>query len=330
MPNSPELKFALQTVRQATALVAQVQREMVTPALTKDDRSPVTVGDYAAQALVAARLREAFPQDLLVGEESADALQQAEGQATLTQVARFVTRLLPEATEANVCQLIQHGAAEPGERFWTLDPIDGTKGFLRGEQYAVCLALVEQGAVRLGVLGCPQLGSDGQPVAAGESGTLLYAVAGQGAWSMSLASEPQTPEQIRISDRTDPREARLLRSVEAGHTHGGKIEDLVQALGVEAEPVRLDSQAKYAVLARGQGDLLVRLLSPSRPDYREKIWDQAAGSLVVQEAGGQVTDLDGKPLDFSQGRTLAANRGVLASNGHLHQVTLEALEQIGA
>ena len=84
----------------------------------------------------------------------------------------------------------------------------------------------------------------------------------------------------------------------------------------------MDSQAKYAVLAAGDGDVLLRLISPSRPDYREKIWDQAAGSIVIEEAGGRITDLDGKPLDFSHGRTLAKNRGILATNGHLHDAVL--------
>jgi 3'(2'), 5'-bisphosphate nucleotidase len=83
-------------------------------------------------------------------------------------------------------------------------------------------------------------------------------------------------------------------------------------------------------LAAGGGDVLLRLISPSRPDYREKIWDQAAGSIVVTEAGGRITDLDGRSLDFSQGRTLARNRGIIATNGHLHEAILAGLREIGA
>jgi 3'(2'), 5'-bisphosphate nucleotidase len=94
--------------------------------------------------------------------------------------------------------------------------------------------------------------------------------------------------------------------------------------------VRLDSQAKYAILAAGAGDLIFRLIFPKKPKYKEKIWDQAAGSLVVEEAGGKVTDLDGKPLDFTQGRTLAKNRGVLASNTYLHDAALQAIKTAGA
>ena len=103
---------------------------------------------------------------------------------------------------------------------------------------------------------------------------------------------------------------------------------LVTELGAKADPVLMDSQAKYCVLAAGGGDLLFRLLSATQPNYREMIWDQAAGSLVVQEAGGRISDLDGKPLDFTQGRTLARNRGVVASNGRLHEVALRALRSI--
>jgi 3'(2'), 5'-bisphosphate nucleotidase len=74
--------------------------------------------------------------------------------------------------------------------------------------------------------------------------------------------------------------------------------------------------------------LYLRLLSPRQPDYKEKIWDQAAGSLLVEEAGGRVSDLSGKPLDFAAGRQLLNNQGLLASNAHLHQAALEALGTI--
>ncbi|MGN1274751.1 MAG: inositol monophosphatase family protein, partial [Thermoguttaceae bacterium] len=77
-------------------------------------------------------------------------------------------------------------------------------------------------------------------------------------------------------------------------------------------------------------DLLFRLISAKMPDYKEKIWDQAAGSIILEEAGGRVTDLDGKPLDFSQGYTLKQNRGICASNGLLHDLAVKAIEEIGA
>ena len=76
--------------------------------------------------------------------------------------------------------------------FWCLDPIDGTKGFLRGEQYAVCLALVRDGEVQLGVLGCPNLPVDAaQP--AGPRGALFVGVRGQGAYQVRPPLLPPTP-----------------------------------------------------------------------------------------------------------------------------------------
>ena len=135
-------------------------------------------------------------------------------------------------------------------------------------------------------------------------------------------------KQLRVSSRNDPSQARLLRSFEAGHTNVSQIDKLADWLGIQVDPVRMDSQAKYAVLAAGGGEVTIRLLSPDRLDYREKIWDQAAGAIILEEAGGRVSDLSGAPLDFSQGYTLKNNRGVLATNGLLHEKVLQGLDAI--
>lgn len=324
---NPEMKFALEAVRQASLLVRQVQTEMVSPALTKNDRSPVTVADFAAQALVAYLLSQAFPDAPLVGEESSGALQAPEESATLEQVTRFVAHFVPQATSEQVCQWIDRGRAETSERYWTLDPVDGTKGFLRRDQYVVALALIENGQVRLGVLGCPNL-RDGYIPDLGGPGSLVAAQRGHGTWVLPLEGEA-APRRVQATQFAEPARARLLRSFEAGHTNVDQLDRLVQHLGVRAEAVRMDSQAKYAILACGGGEVIVRLLSPSQPDYKENIWDQAAGSIVVEEAGGRVSDLSGKPLDFSTGRTLKNNRGVLATNGALHSAFLHGLAETG-
>ncbi len=322
MFQSKEAAFAQDAVRKAAQLVRRIQREMVTTALTKGDRSPVTVADFAAQALVASLLKETFPDDPLVGEEEAADLQTPENRPVLQQIADFLAQDVPGATPESVCELIDLGRAEPGSRYWTLDPVDGTKGFLRGQQYAVALALVVDGQVQLGVLGCPNLTAASESEIDGQ-GSLVIAAAGEGTWTAPL--DGGQFQRLHVSDRDDPVEARVLRSVESGHTNVGSMGQLVTALGAKADPVLMDSQAKYAVLASGKGDMLFRLLSAKMPDYREKIWDQAAGSLVIEEAGGRITDLHGKPLDFTQGRTLADNRGVVASNGQLHEAALAAL-----
>jgi len=332
---NPEIAFAIHTVRQASTLVQRVQAEMVSNALTKDDRSPVTVADYTAQALVGALLEEWFPDDPLVGEEDSSALRVRENSDTLAKITAFLGYVKPQATPETVCEWIDRGNAETAYRFWTVDPIDGTKGFLRGDQYAVALALVVDGQVRIGVLGCPNLSPDyllspdsREPVP-DSSGALVIAVRGEGTWMTSLVNG-QVFTRLCVSSRESASQARLLRSFESGHTNIGHIGELIDLLGIRAEPVRMDSQAKYAVLAAGGGDLLVRLLSSRQPDYREKIWDQASGSIIVEEAGGRITDLHGKPLDFTVGRRLERNRGILASHRQLHDVFVDALSRIGA
>lgn len=323
-PKNPEINFALDTVRQVSLLVKHIQHEMVTDALTKGDKSPVTVADFAAQALTAYLLMNTFPDDPLVGEEDSVALRTPEKAEALQQITQFVSTVIPDAAPEKVTKLIDHGSADPSERFWTVDPIDGTKGFLREQQYAVALALIENGKVQIGVLGCPNL-TDGHIQDISGPGSLIIAHRDHGTWTTPLNGELNF-SQLHVSNIQANSKARFLRSFEAGHTNVSQLDLIGQEMGVEAEPVRLDSQAKYAILAAGAGDLIFRLISPTMPDYKEKIWDQAAGSIVAEEAGGMITDLDGKPLDFTQGRTLVNNRGVLASNTLLHEAALKAIK----
>ena len=330
MLDSLEAQFAIAAVREAAQLTRRVQQEMVSPALVKGDKSPVTVADFTAQAMIAKRLTEALPGARLVGEEDAGDLQATdEGRDTLAQVQHFVQARVPGVTSEQVCDWIDIGNAPAEGSYWTLDPVDGTKGFLRGDQYAVALALVVDGVVQLGALGCPELVGGGTPERGG-AGSLLVAERGKGAWVATLEADDQHWSPLHVTDMADVKQTRIFRSVETSHTNAGQLTQLAGAMGVEAQPIPMDSQAKYAMLAAGGGEMLVRLISVKRMDYRERIWDQAAGSIVVEEAGGRVTDLDGKPLDFNHGTTLAQNRGVLATNGHVHDAALAALRAIGA
>ncbi|RLD02081.1 MAG: 3'(2'),5'-bisphosphate nucleotidase [Chloroflexi bacterium] len=329
--NDSRNRFALEAVHLAASLVAEIQEEMVSETITKDDRSPVTVADFAAQAVIGYLLEQSFAGEVLVGEEQSDVLRLSAGQDTLERVAGFVSRVVPEVTPERVCDWIDRGGDEPGRKYWALDPIDGTKGFLRRAQYATALAYVEDGEVQLGVLGCPNINPDLQETSPG-AGSLLVARRGGGSWIARLSDfdKPDRFSRLSVSKRKDPKDARLLRSFESSHTNTDQIDAFQRELGGEADPVRMDSQVKYALLASGEGEIYLRLLSPQRMDYKEKIWDQAAGSIIVAEAGGRVTDLEGASLDFSQGRTLKGNRGICASNGFLHERALEAIRVVGA
>jgi 3'(2'), 5'-bisphosphate nucleotidase len=316
-----EAAVALDAVRAAAVLCQDVRREMVGEALTKEDRSPVTVADFGAQAVICRRLAQEFPDDPVVGEEDSAALRTDENAESLARVTEYVGRQVADATSDRVTAWIDHGNGSVGPRFWTLDPIDGTKGFLRGDQYAVALALVVDGDLKVGALACPALPVD--PAAPdGPQGVVFTAVRGQGTfiWEDSADSRP-----IRVADGADVSRYRLVESVVKAHGDMSMQERIAASLGFGSKPVRMDSQAKYGAVARGHAALYLRLPSPRTPDYRENIWDHAAGALIVEEAGGRVTDMRGKSLDFAGGPRMVDNRGVVVSNGRIHDRVLEAL-----
>jgi len=324
--DTPEIKFAINAVRKSSILAQYIYSEMVQPAAVKEDRSPVTVADFSVQAVITYLLRREFPNEVMVAEENSKILRKKEGSSLLKQVTQHVSGVISDISSNEVCDLIDVGCADPSNRFWTLDPIDGTKGFIRGAQYAVGLALIEEGVVKIGILGCPNLG-EAQSEDINGLGSLIVAERGQGTWCSSLRGECKF-KPLRVSERSVISEAVLLRSYEERHTNEQLFQTLVQKTKISKPAILMDSLAKYALLASGAGDILVRLISKKNPNYREKIWDQASGALIIEEAGGRITDLDGKGLDFTSGRTLSNNRGILATNGALHSVFLDLLQKV--
>ncbi|KAI9818843.1 MAG: hypothetical protein M1827_007664 [Pycnora praestabilis] len=344
-----ELLVAELAVQRATILTKRVFHEKAKGTLSKDDKSPVTIGDYGAQALIIQAIRKNFPHDAIVGEEEASTLR--ENESLRSQIWNLVKESRLEDAEAEstlggpidsedaMLEAIDAGNSEGGAkgRIWALDPIDGTKGFLRGGQYAVCLALMVDGEVKVGVLGCPNLPvDDSAPLSAdagehqtdeGGRGVLFGAVEGQGATSRALSRGVlQASRPISMKPVKDITHATFCESVEAAHSSHDDQSTIAKKLGITGSSVRMDSQAKYGSIARGAGDLYLRL--PVKKDYQEKIWDHAAGDLIVREAGGQVTDAEGKRLDFSQGRTLAKNKGVVAAPKAVHWQVLEVVKSV--
>ncbi|MBT3293848.1 MAG: 3'(2'),5'-bisphosphate nucleotidase [Verrucomicrobia bacterium] len=320
----PEMKVAVEAVRKASALCQHVRATLVTDeTITKQDRSPVTIADLAAQAVMSQILLEAFPDDPLVAEEDTALLQQEKHGDNRQRVFEQVRRILPGLDDAAILAAIDRGNHPGGAsgRFWTMDPIDGTKGYIRGDQYAVALALIEDGEVVLGVMGCPHL-PQGTMNNTTARGVIMAACRGGGAVSMPLEGETATP--LRVANATRGDESVLCESVEAAHTAHGRSAQIAARLGVHLDPVRIDSQCKYAIVARGEATTYLRL-PRAGSTYEEKIWDHAAGVIVVTEAGGSVSDTRGAPLDFSLGRTLRNNTGVTATNGALHAMVVDAL-----
>ncbi|KAN0105471.1 3',5'-bisphosphate nucleotidase [Russula decolorans] len=403
MPTVPfalEQQVAVAAVRRACALTTTIFNKLVTgETLIKGDKSPVTVGDYSAQAVINTILSQAFPEDPIVGEEDATDLRAPNeaSKALCARVVELADDILAQAPRPSsspdssdigggegeraewglgrrwgadaLLKAIDRGSHAGGlrsGRMWTLDPIDGTKGFLRGGQYAVCLALVIDARVELGVIGCPNLPlipspspssyqstnentntpDDDASANPGGKGVLFVAVRGQGAHQLPLLvpARPEPPSATSSSDgrfrlnmpRLALHELSFLESVEKAHAALDTHARVAARLGVRAGPVRMDSQAKYAALVRGDGGGGVYLRLPVAGGGRggeaggRKIWDHAPGSLLVEEAGGVITDYRGRPLDFGFGRTLGTNYGVVAARKEVHAQVIEALQALFA
>ena len=296
--------------------------------MTKDDRSPVTVADFASQAIINHRLHQRFGAYAMVAEETAKVLREAGQSAILARVLEAVRTVWRDADEQSVLDAIDLGEGTPvAAGQWTLDPIDGTKGFLRGGQYAVSLAFLHGGQPVLGVLGCPNLPLDlDSPLDVPDSaGAMYWALRGKGCFAASLDAPGEV--QPLVDQSQSGGTITLVGSVESGHSNQDDAKRILDGLDRPWQTVRIDSQAKYAVVARRQADVYLRM--PTRADYREAIWDHAAGYVVAREAGCEVTDIRGRALDFSRGPRLSDNLGVVCARRDLHPALIRRIQAEG-
>lgn len=303
--------------------------------ITKNDKSPVTVADYASQAVVAMVLQEHLGAVHLVAEESSTFLRDEDNALVLEAVVAAARGVWDAASPETILAAIDIGAGDTDHHsFWTLDPIDGTKGFLRNQQYAVALGYIEGDMPTIGVMGCPNLPINmSMPLdERDDHGCLYFAVKGDGVYESRC--DDGKAETIRITrlDHEEGEEIAVCGSVEKAHTNISDMDRILawieeNGLGEAGEPVRLDSQCKYAVVARGQADAYLRL--PTKPGYVERIWDHAAGACIASESGAFVTDIYGRNLDFSHGRGLEKNKGIVCAPPRVHGLMLRAIEALG-
>ncbi|CAN7066763.1 unnamed protein product [Brassica rapa subsp. trilocularis] len=357
-----EMETAVRVVHLASSLCVKVQEKLRLPSSTngnggghvksKDDDSPVTVADWGVQAIVSWVLAEVFgTQNLsIVAEEDTDSLSKSESLGLLDSVSNAVNEALSEAHKYglpkpdkplgsdDILKAIGrcNSTGGPKGRHWVLDPVDGTLGFVRGDQYAVALALIEDGKVLLGVLGCPNYpvkkeglrnGCNQSGAGSVSKGCVMYAKRGSGqAWMQPLipGGYPESATLLKASKVDDPVLATVCEPVERANSNHLFTAGLANSMGVRKQPMRVYSMVKYAAIACGDAEVFMKFAQSS---YKEKIWDHAAGVVIVEEAGGVVSDAGGRKLDFSKGVYLEGlDRGIIAcSNTVLHDKIIGAV-----
>jgi HAL2 family 3'(2'),5'-bisphosphate nucleotidase len=320
--------LAREAARAAGWLCLAVREEMLGRAesMAKAGDEPVTVADFGAQAVILDAIARGFPGDAVYAEEHSADYDALADEGQRRRVAHYVSQALGRPISPDdVRRQLDHGRGVDSTRIWAIDPIDGTKGFLRGDQFAVAIGLLVEGVVEVAALACPMMPLNPASPLAGQ-GVVFAAARGQGAAAAPLGGGPE--RLVRVSDVQAMSAARVVESVESRHTDHTFSAGVMAAAGIRGETVRIDSQAKYGAVADGRAEVYIRH-SPDRTRH-ERVWDHAAGALVIEEAGGTVTDLDGRPLDFGCGLRLSGNRGVLATNGPVHQAVLDAIRRVEA
>jgi 3'(2'), 5'-bisphosphate nucleotidase len=265
-----ELRCAAELARTAGALVVAI-RERGYESLGVESKAgdePVTVADRAASELVVSGLRARFPDDIIVSEEA-------------------------PADDARMT----------AERVWYVDPIDGTKDFIRGEDgFAVMIGLCVGARPLVGVVFQPT------------RDRLYRAAPDTGAW----LEEAGVVRRLRVSEVAEASAARLVSS----RSHRGEINEKVrESLGVTDELTVGSVGLKLGLIAMGERDLYVN------PWPKCKAWDTCAPEAILIAAGGVLTDTHGGAIRYDEPE-LRRTRGLVASNGRIHAAALARLAHL--
>ncbi len=339
-----ELRIAELAVQKAAMLTKAVLTSTDRDVLEKEDKTPVTAADLGAQALIVSALHGAFPNDDFLGEESAKLLRDnpllskhvwSIVNSTHLEDADAEELLASPKSEAEMLDSIDLGGNGQGGRhgrIWILDPIDGTLTYMRNQQYVVCLCLIVDGEQAVGVLACPNMSLDSEMVSENSivnegNGYLLSAVKHQGSFIRPLTwGKLNEPSPVKL-ERPMPvlKDLRFVENLTSSINHE-KHKRVAEKLGARWPGTDLCSlQFKYVALAVG-GHAVIRI--PKRDWHRTCVWDHAGGHLIYEEAGGKVTDMNGKKIDFGAGRRCYNNIGNLLAPAAVHGDILRVVREV--
>ena len=265
-------------------------------------RSGTTCAVLESAALASAALVEAYARFEAVSNAPAHITTDADRQSQEI-ILQHLHRQFPEDALCAEENTPTHAAARhTGPRLWIVDPIDGTRGFARkvGE-FSIMIAFVEHGQIAVGVVQEPA------------KNRLTWAARGAGCWKRDDAGD-SLPCHVTTTSQLSA--ATLTQS----HTHDPKKPSRrVQLLQPARVHETYSGGVKLALVARGEADLYVNTYDSVHD------WDLCAGHILVTEAGGKVTKLNGTDLHYGLPAALQVG-GVLATNGPLHPEALQRMQ----
>ncbi|MFX0028984.1 MAG: inositol monophosphatase family protein [Candidatus Hermodarchaeota archaeon] len=297
-----ELKLAIHLVKKATK-ITEWFRNKGFKSYSKDDDSPVTLADFTSQIFIIAMIKNHFPNDEIIAEEE-------DVRFIDKNSLNFVRQCLLELDISNIKNIKNYikYRGNPSQRQWTVDPIDGTIGFQKGLSYAVGVGFMENSIPRVSAIAVPNYA--GKPLA------IFSAEQGQGAY---VSYKNNENIQIKVNNKNNLKDIRLCHSL---HYDQPWVLQFARSIGI-TNFVQIDSMAKFAMIADGSADLYIKPLDPEHSFS----WDFLPGDLIVREAGGIVSDLDGIPLEFRNEKCIWTKPGIVSSNNLLHRKILNKIKE---
>jgi len=298
-----ELNLAVELVKTATDITEWL-RVKGFKSFQKDDESPVTLADYASQLFIVKKLREKFPNDQIIAEESYNSHIDINVQKIIKRCYRSLELDLVEDIER---LLNYRGSYSP--RQWTIDPIDGTKGFQKNLSYAVGIGFMDNSELIAAAIGVPNYNEKGRAI--------FIAGKNQGT-RVSYGEEDFIP--ISVTNKNNIKKAKMCHSL---HYNEPWVMEFAQIAEI-SNIIQIDSMAKFCMVADGTADLYIKPMD----ENRSFSWDFLPGVLIVNEAGGIVSDLKGNNIKFNNEKCIISAPGLVASNGVLHEEILKYLKGI--
>ncbi len=291
-----ELQVASSIVKKASE-ITEWFRETGTKTIEKKDHSPVTLADYAGQIYINYQLKKEFPTDQLIAEENVEDL--SDNQEILIKKC-FKDLNIP----INKFESTINYRGSPSNRQWTIDPIDGTKGFIEDLSYAIGIGFLIDSEPIVSAIAAPNYDKRGLAI--------FRAELGQGAQA-SYSGEKFIP--IKVSSQADMKKAKVCISL---HNVSKATLAFLEKHSIHGKNrVAMDGMGKFCKIADGTADFYFHL-------NRSKMysWDYCPGELLVREAGGKSTDILNNRLKFQGNQCVISAPGYVFSNSELHESLL--------
>ncbi|MCJ7649869.1 MAG: hypothetical protein MUP85_14755 [Candidatus Lokiarchaeota archaeon] len=292
-PYHKELKLAIEIVNTASK-ITEWFREVGFQSYQKEDDSPVTIADYATQIYIINKIMEQFPDDQIIAEE--------DDSSFIDDIAKRSINSCYEALNIEGNINIEKSLMKKdkySKRQWTVDPIDGTKGYQEGLSYAIGIGLMINSDPKICAIAVPNYKKFGKAIFISEKDK-----------GSKFATNTSEFKPIKVSHQSHLKQAKMCHSLHYD-------EPWVMEFAKRAEItnfIQIDSMAKFCMIADGTADLYVKPMNKSR----SFAWDFLPGILLVQEAGGTVTDLRGSKIEFNNDKCIVSTPGLIASNSIIH------------